>query len=146
MKKRRPPSSSSKYIQSSQKNVLEIPESILHVVFLYCCLADLENLSNSSKQLNFASNSFEMSSKSVPISNFFVFLELEHSTLPAYYPEQWIQKQDCSWRHLTFSPDKKLISSRIFCFIQSRQLLAWNGLFFYQLAGRRRIVILPLVF
>ena len=77
MRKRQSPSSSSdlanvptkaRKMLSFKKTIFDLPESILHIIFQYCSLADLENISISTKQFNLASISFLMSSKSVSIT------------------------------------------------------------------------------
>ena len=178
LRKRQSPSSSfelnnvttkvRKMLQLKKKNVLDLPESILHNIFQYCSLADLENISISTKQFSLASISFLMSSKSVSIT--FPFLTKapsqthpEESEIKAnqqllcvlgtfYIANVSRARKDffhlsIAFKKMTCLMDTKARLQLAFdflsrlevdlisdlCFIQSRQLLAWNGIFFHQL-------------
>ena len=151
-----------------QKKVTDLTEDILHTVFQFCSLADLENLSITSKQFSLASISFLMSSKSVAIT--FPFLtraplqtQPEEMDLQAnqqllcvlgtfYVANISKARKDISllaivFKKMTCMMDTKARLTLAFdflsrlevdlisdmCFVQTRQLLAWNGIFFHQL-------------
>ena len=180
-KKRQSPSSLSdldivpmkaRNLRQLKKNVLDLPEAILHIVFQYCSLADLKSLSISSKQLNLASISFLMSSNSIPITFPFLTIATHFTTLQSNSEEDETQSNPqflcvlgtyfitnvsrartdfsqlaIAFKKMTCLMDTKARLNLAFdflsrlevdlisypYFIESKEVLAWNRIFFHQL-------------